>query len=385
MKKIISFVTTAVMVLSFGAMSSCGIETKQEINNRYSTEAIDLTKITKVNGASFYVSDSFLEKGIEKTTNGYELSSDTFIVKACSANCCLAEVNEITIADLAQARMQKKITVEKIISDDKNDVKAKCLMEQDNTTLSGYIRILNKNIMLLALNESDNSVAETIIDSLSATYDSQQAVYTISDGNLSASVNNIEVGSAVSVDQIENDFANMGTNFNALKEELQYVNGATISNIRNTVELQFNNISNGGNESEQVYLNSISAYNDAITDFNIALNNGINLDSKKEDIEKAFNIDITPEWTHYVIINNDARSKIRSVAFDYIDDTIQALEINNETDTSINTEDTDDSSLDASTQLFDSDSTEAVDSILDSEQTFTLEVESQGVINYDDE
>ena len=328
---------TAAIVTAVTALltaSACGgIEDKATIDKMYSTEAVDLTQIRSVDGVTCHIPDDYLSSGKADANDNskYILSNKEFIVYCGTTgdfNIAANIDDNNKLSNMFSDITDYDIKVKKVRNDDTSNFKASCTVEIDKSVLQGYIRSIrteNGRAIIFAANEKNNDTPETIVDSLESSTSEIQEV-TISDGDLQATINGIAVGSSFTPDSVKNDLVKMGESFESIKSELSNVNTATISDFSDQVSMKVQSISEQADGAEELYLQSVSAYNEAVENYEIALSNGIDLNSKEEEIEKAFGIDIEPEWTKYVIVNEDSNSAIKRITIEY-DNMIKAIQI----------------------------------------------------------
>lgn len=85
--KIVTFLSAAFIL---AAATSCGVDSREVINQKYPVEAVNLTKITSIDGVYFYVPDEHLNSKDNTTENGYYLKDDDFLVEVRRMNASAA-------------------------------------------------------------------------------------------------------------------------------------------------------------------------------------------------------------------------------------------------------------------------------------------------------
>lgn len=322
--KIVTFLSAAFIL---AAATSCGVDSREVINQKYPVEAVNLTKITSIDGVYFYVPDEHLNSKDNTTENGYYLKDDDFLVEVRRMNASAANDDLAALSSFFSGQFSENIYIKQKLEDGKYE----CILRDDEK--NGYIKTVNDEYAILCVS-ADDKTASTIADSLKLSEtkkiaDGKTESVNIDD-DLSASVNGVEIGSALSVEDIQNDFAQMGANFESMKEDLSNINGSSIRDINHKVIMQFNAIESTGKEAQQAYLNSVAAYKDAVSKYNVELSNGINLNSTKEEIQKALKIDLSPEWERIVINNQNKTSDIRKIIIEYNNekDSVESIIIN---------------------------------------------------------
>ena len=322
--KIVTFLSAAFIL---AAATSCGVDSREVINQKYPVEAVNLTKITSIDGVYFYVPDEHLNSKDNTTENGYYLKDDDFLVEVRRMNASAANDDLAALSSFFSGQFSENIYIKQKLEDGKYE----CILRDDEK--NGYIKTVNDEYAILCVSDDDKT-ASTIADSLKLSEtkkiaDGKTESVNIDD-DLSASVNGVEIGSALSVEDIQNDFAQMGANFESMKEDLSNINGSSIRDINHKVIMQFNAIESTGKEAQQAYLNSVAAYKDAVSKYNVELSNGINLNSTKEEIQKALKIDLSPEWERIVINNQNKTSDIRKIIIEYNNenDSVESIIIN---------------------------------------------------------
>ncbi len=326
--KIFAFLSATVML---AAATSCGADSKEVINQKYSVETVNLTKIRSVDGVYFYVPDEHLksDKSENETDNGYYLKDNSFLVKVRRISTPVIDDDLATLSSFFSGQFSENINVKRVLEDGKYE----CIVKVDSEEKNGYIKTVNDEYAIVCACDNDNT-ASTIAESLVLSETKKvlpDKTESISiDEDLSASVNGIKIGSALKVEDIQNDFAQMGANFDSMKEDLSNINGSSIRDINHKVIMQFNAIESTGKEAQQAYLNSVAAYKDAVSKYNVELSNGINLNSTKEEIQKALKIDLSPEWERIVINNQNKTSDIRKIIIEYNNekDSVESIIIN---------------------------------------------------------
>lgn len=317
MNKLKKYIVLLTAVCSLLSLAACGVDSPETIDSKYSVETVNITKINELSGVDFYVPDIYLNEGkLISSSSQYELSGKDFYVNVISNDTNLLGNDLSDLSDKVSQIFDKKIIVNKILNEDKWE----CLVEYNDASLNGYIRKYEGYIVLAIGTNDDTSL--TIVDSLKKgkTYKkNSESIETVklNSSDLSATVNGVGIGEAISIDDIQSDFDALAKNHEQMKAELSNINGNTIQEINKNVIMQFNAISAEGSEAQQAYLNSVYAYNDAINDYNIAISNGIDLMSTKKDIEAAMNIDLSPDWEKLVIENENTESSIRSIIIEY--------------------------------------------------------------------
>ena len=323
-KRILIGILTVCSVL---LVSACGVDDQETIDKKYSVEAVNITKVTKLPDVTFYVPDSYTEHAdpVYKSSS-YVIEDEKFIINVQPIKTMSSDINELSniVSDIFDYDIQ--------ITNSVSDNKWECIVNRKDNALSGYIRCCNGYIILAAGN---TDTANEIVDSLkpNETYnghsDGVVEVIRINDSSLSANMNGVEVGQVVSLAQVQSDYSQMAENYERMKNELSGVNGDTIQNIKSNVYIQFTNISNSSEDAQEAYVQSMGAYADMIDEYNIELSNGLDLSSHKKDIEKAFGLDLSSEWEQIVIENENPASAIRSVTINYDDvmDKISSLEV----------------------------------------------------------
>ncbi|ADU24103.1 hypothetical protein [Ruminococcus albus] len=322
--KIVTFLSAAFIL---AAATSCGVDSREVINQKYPVEAVNLTKITSIDGVYFYVPDEHLNSKDNTTENGYYLKDDDFLVEVRRMNASAAIDDLAALSSFFSGQFSENIYIKQKLEDGKFE----CILRDDEK--NGYIKTVNDEYAILCVSDDDKT-ASTIADSLKLSEtkkiaDGKTESVNIDD-DLSASVNGVEIGSALSVEDIQNDFAQMGANFESMKEDLSNINGSSIRDINHKVIMQFNAIESTGKEAQQAYLNSVAAYKDAVSKYNVELSNGINLNSTKEEIQKVLKIDLSPEWERIVINNQNKTSDIRKIIIEYNNekDSVESIIIN---------------------------------------------------------
>ncbi|MCR5021981.1 hypothetical protein [Ruminococcus sp.] len=322
--KIVTFLSAAFIL---AAATSCGVDSREVINQKYPVEAVNLTKITSIDGVYFYVPDEHLNSKDNTTENGYYLKDDDFLVEVRRMNASAANDDLAALSSFFSGQFSENIYIKQKLEDGKFE----CILRDYEK--NGYIKTVNDEYAILCVSDDDKT-ASTIADSLKLSEtkkiaDGKTESVNIDD-DLSASVNGVEIGSALSVEDIQNDFAQMGANFESMKEDLSNINGSSIRDINHKVIMQFNAIESTGKEAQQAYLNSVAAYKDAVSKYNVELSNGINLNSTKEEIQKALKIDLSPEWERIVINNQNKTSDIRKIIIEYNNekDSVESIIIN---------------------------------------------------------
>ncbi|WP_024859217.1 hypothetical protein [Ruminococcus albus] len=323
--KIVTFLSAALILV---AATSCGVDSREVINQKYPVEAVNLTKITSIDGVYFYVPDEHLNSKDNTTENGYYLKDDDFLVEVRRMNDPAANDDLAALSSFFSGQFSENIYIKQKLEDGKFE----CILRDDDEK-NGYIKTVNDEYAILCVSDDDKT-ASTIADSLELSETKKKAdgkTESVNiDDDLSASVNGVEIGSALSVEDIQNDFAQMGANFESMKEDLSNINGSSIRDINHKVIMQFNAIESTGKEAQQAYLNSVAAYKDAVSKYNVELSNGINLNSTKEEIQKALKIDLSPEWERIVINNQNKTSDIRKIIIEYNNekDSVESIIIN---------------------------------------------------------
>lgn len=299
-------------------LSGCGVDSQEQIDSKYSVEAVNITKISDLDGVSFYVPDSYLDRGTTSSTAySYTLSGNNFDVRVISNTIDDSEIDMQVLSDKFSSLFGLSITINKSVKDGKWE----CMIQKDDkTTLNGYIKQAEDHL-ILAVGENEDT-SKTIVDSLKKNKTKHKNAESIesvklNDANLNVTVNGVGIGEKVSIDQIKSDFASLAQNHEKMKQELSNINGNTIEEINNNVYLQFRTVSENGKEAHEAYLQSICAYNNAINQYNVMINNTIDLNSTKKAIEKAMKIDLSPEWNKLVIENENTESNIRSIIIEY--------------------------------------------------------------------
>ena len=322
--KIVTFLSAAFIL---AAATSCGVDSREVINQKYPVEAVNLTKITSIDGVYFYVPDEHLNSKDNTTENGYYLKDDDFLVEVRRMNASAANDDLAALSSIFSGQFSENIYIKQKLEDGKFE----CILRDDEK--NGYIKTVNDEYAILCVSDDDKT-ASTIADSLELSETKKKAdgkTESVNiDDDLSASVNGVEIGSALSVEDIQNDFAQMGANFESMKEDLSNINGSSIRDNNHKVIMQFNAIESTGKEAQQAYLNSVAAYKDAVSKYNVELSNGINLNSTKEEIQKALKIDLSPEWERIVINNQNKTSDIRKIIIEYNNekDSVESIIIN---------------------------------------------------------
>ena len=315
-KKILTVLLSVITLMS---LVSCGPDSQDEINRKYSVEAVNLTKNTSMAGVDFYVPDEHLnsnEKEVISNDNEYCLKNKGFIMKVERISEFPDSDDTAVLSSYFSQQFSENITVQKKISDNK----LKCTVKIDKDEKYGYIKTVNNEYAVICVCKDENT-AEIIVDSLKESKtkrksSSKTEIVNI-DSDITASINGVEVGTALSLDTIQDDFSQMGANFDRMKEELSDINGSSIEDINHKVIMQFNAVDSSGREVQQAYLSSVTAYNNAVDQYNVALSNGIDLNSTKEEIRKALNVDLSPEWEKIVINNQNKSSGIRQIIIEY--------------------------------------------------------------------
>lgn len=298
--------------------AGCGVDSQEQIDSKYSVEAVNITKISDLDGISFYVPDSYLEKGMASSTAySYALSGDDFEVRVISNTIDDSEIDIKALSEKFSSLFDLEITVNKSIKDDKWE----CMVQKDEEmTMNGYVKQAENHLIIAVGNNEDTS--KTIVDSLKKNKTKHKNTESIesvklNDANLKATVNGVGIGEKIPIEQIQSDFASLAQNHERMKKELSNINGNTIEQINNNVYMQFRTVGESGQAAHDAYLQSICAYNNAMNQYNIMINNTIDLNSTKEAIEKAMKIDLSPEWNKLVIENENTESNIRSVIIEY--------------------------------------------------------------------
>ena len=261
--KIVTFLSAAFIL---AAATSCGVDSREVINQKYPVEAVNLTKITSIDGVYFYVPDEHLNSKDNTTENGYYLKDDDFLVEVRRMNASAANDDLAALSSFFSGQFSENIYIKQKLEDGKYE----CILRDDEK--NGYIKTVNDEYAILCVS-ADDKTASTIADSLKLSEtkkiaDGKTESVNIDD-DLSASVNGVEIGSALSVEDIQNDFAQMGANFESMKEDLSNINGSSIRDINHKVIMQFNAIESTGKEAQQAYLNSVAAYKDAVSKYNV--------------------------------------------------------------------------------------------------------------------
>ena len=328
-KRILIILSSVITLMSF---TSCEVDSKDVIDQKYSVEAVNLTKNTAVTGVDFYVPDEHLnsdDKEIVSNDNEYYLKDKSFIMKVKRISDLPDSDDTAVLSSFFSQQFSENITVQKEISEDK----MKCTAKIDEEEKYGYIKTVNDEYAIICVCKDENT-AETIADSLKESKTKRKSTAKTEvinvDSDIAAYVNGVEVGSAVSLKDIQNDFSQMGANFDKMKDELSDINGSSIEDINHKVVMQFNAVDSAGREVQQAYLTSVTAYRSAVDQYNVALSNGIDLNSTKEEIRKALNVDLSPEWGKIVINNQSKTSGIRQIIIEYNNekDGIEAIIIN---------------------------------------------------------
>jgi len=328
-KRILIILSSVITLMSF---TSCEVDSKDVIDQKYSVEAVNLTKNTAVTGVDFYVPDEHLnsdDKEIVSNDNEYYLKDKSFIMKVKRISDLPDSDDTAVLSSFFSQQFSENITVQKEISEDK----MKCTAKIDEEEKYGYIKTVNDEYAIICVCKDENT-AETIADSLKESKTKRKSTAKTEiinvDSDIAAYVNGVEVGSAVSLKDIQNDFSQMGANFDKMKDELSDINGSSIEDINHKVVMQFNAVDSAGREVQQAYLTSVTAYRSAVDQYNVALSNGIDLNSTKEEIRKALNVDLSPEWEKIVINNQSKTSGIRQIIIEYNNekDGIEAIIIN---------------------------------------------------------
>lgn len=327
MKKIIIIAIAIMAVFT----TACG-DTQSQIDKKYSTEAVNVTEIKDVEGVGFYAPDSFIENKTEnkKDKNSYDLIGSNYILKVRKLNFSRAQMDLDTLSKNLSKQFDEEITAVKVTNEDPIALKVKCTTDYNGLKLASYAKVLNGEYIIFCACENDETASKTVDTIKSHSEKGKIDVITVYDAGLGATVNNTQVGKTVTFEQMQSDFQAMATNFNSMKQQLVGVNGKTINDINNKVKIQFNAVSEKGKEAQNLYITSVEAYKEAVKEYNIQLNNGISFESKKKEIEKAFGLDLSPEWEKIKINNENEKAAVKSVVIEYdnVNDCISSMTIN---------------------------------------------------------
>lgn len=322
MKKIIIGLITLAMTSCI--LAGCGVDSQSKIDEKYPVEAIYKTKITKLSGVNFYVPDDYLAQGdVSEDTYSYSLTipNGGNIIRVQSTDIGIDTNDHEKLSYIFTKIIGIKVTINRELAD--NTWQCSIESESDTNALSGYIRFAH-GYVILATGTADT--AKSIVNSLVAneTYNTKNNVVAtaiINDAQLSAKMDGVSVGDTVSIDRIQSDYKSMEANYNAMKNDLSYINGESIQQINNTVYMNFQRISSGGQDANQAYLQSMGAYSNAVDQYNLQISNGIDLNSKKQAIMEALKIDLSPEWEQLVVENQNKSSAVRSIIINYDNET----------------------------------------------------------------
>lgn len=298
--------------------TACG-DTQSLIDKKYSTETVNVTEIKDVEGVGFYAPDNFLENKTEnkKDKNSYDLIGSNYILKVRKLNFSRTQMDLDALSKNLSKQFDEKITAVKITNEDPIALKVKCTTDYNGLKLASYAKVLNGEYIIFCACESDETASKTVDSIKPRSEKGKIDVVTIYDAGLGATVNNTQVGQTVTFEQMQSDFQAMAANFNNMKQQLIDVNGKTINDVNNKVKIQFNAVSEKGKEAQNLYITSVEAYKEAVKEYNIQLNNNISFESKKKEIEKAFGLDLSPEWEKIKINNENEKAAVKSVVIEY--------------------------------------------------------------------
>lgn len=371
MKKIIIGLMSLAMTSCI--LVGCGVDSQSKIDDKYPVEAIYKSKITKLSGVDFYVPDEYLAQGdVSEDTYSYALTvpNEGNMIRVKSTDIGIDTNNYEKLSYIFTKIIGTKITINRELAD--NTWQCSVEINSDTNALSGYVRFAH-GYVILATGTADT--AKSIVDSLESkeTYNTKNNVVAtamINDAELSASMDGVSVGDTVSIDRIQSDYKSMEANFNAMKNDLSYINGESIQQINNAVYMNFQRISSGGQDANQAYLQSMGAYSNAVDQYNLQISNGIDLNSKKQAIMEALKIDLSPEWEQLVVENQNKSSAVRSIIINYDNETdkVRSIIVNAINDIKNNSIDSVDS-LEARSQTM----TEITDSVYEIFESETKE------------
>lgn len=322
----------AVLMCALCGLSAC--QTQDEIDQRFPVDAVNVSKKTNLDGVYCYMPDSYLETGKETAdSHSYDLIGKDFLIKIRVLPVSSDVKDHTKLSSNLTNLFGLPITITKSIDDTTWECYAELTAsdflnessQSDDPTpqkINGFIGV-NYGYAALAVGQ-DEKALKAVVQSLKQdeTYIANaKTIETAAlDSNLSATVNGVAVGEPLSIDAIQSDFAAMGLHFEQMKKELNNVNGSSIQALQNNVYMQINAVQAQGQGVAQAYIGSVAAYNDAVHDYNVQLSNGINMKSKKAEIEKAFGVTLAPEWDKLVVENKNNVSAIESIIIEYDND-----------------------------------------------------------------
>lgn len=300
-------------------ITGCGLDSQSKIDENFPTDTINITNVSTVKGLDFYVPDKYVDNALDQSSNNthYFIRGDDFIFSIVKRTVDTGSEDYSILSENYSKLFKIGLRVDKTVSED---------------TLQGTVTENESNMEFNIRNIGDYSI-------LSANKNPETALYVldnikgdgkgdlageytviVNDSDLTASINGTAIGQRSEIDSIKADFNAMADQFEKLKNETSYVNGQTISDIANSVTMNFNRITEFGGQAHQLYLASVSAYAKAVNEYEISVANGTTLMSKKNDILKNFGIDYSDDWEKIVIENEAQASPIKKVIIEYNDD-----------------------------------------------------------------